>query len=393
MGRLLYSRYWPVVQRILPLAALAVYGVAIYAVAEVFPLIADGHVRYALAFVIVQAISLLLLAGGLIAGKAIAVRRNGRRQRRIEQLRDRFGQYSFGSAGEPQLLESARTHPSEFLEVWEASLGHLKGSSRRRVEALLTTSGLDHQLQAQLADQDPGQVLRAIALLRKLENPPMEAIEKSLQHSADVVRTAARITIAARGSSEAQERVLDQLPHLPFWQRVVVFQQMPADSPALVEYLARAFEAEDDTIVLAALEFVLSRQRLQQVHHARRLATSASVEVRIKFFRALPFLATDEDAESLVLIGLDDPDWRTRAMAARSCGVLHVVSLGPELARRFATATNPVEAGHLARTLAALEGDSLRRLREFTAATNDMTRAVATEVIEKHLARAQEPVL
>ena len=220
----------------------------------------------------------------------------------------------------------------------------------------------------------------------------MDIIEKALGHPAEVVRAAARITIAARGCSESQDRVLNQLPSLPFWQRIVLFQQIPADSRALRDYLTQAFLTGDDTVVLAALEFVLSRQRLQPVSRANRLACSPSAEVRIKFFKALPFLATDEDTAVLIRRGLDDPDWRARAMTARACGVLRIASLGSELARRFAQATHPVEAGHLARALAALEGDYWQRLQEFTVAGNEMTRAVATEVIEKHLTRTQEQV-
>jgi hypothetical protein len=203
---------------------------------------------------------------------------------------------------------------------------------------------------------------------------------------------AARITLAARGSRQAQERVLRELPRLPFWQRVVLFQQIPGDSPTLCEYLAGAFQTGDDTTVLAALEFVLSRQRLQPVGPASRLAGSTSIEVRIKFFRALPFLATDEDPVELIAQGLDDTDWRVRAMSARACGALGITSLGSFMAQRFARATHPVEAGHLARALTTLGADSWRLLKEFTVAENEVTRAIAAEVIEKHLAHVQPGV-
>jgi hypothetical protein len=390
MTRFLYSRYWPAAQSLLPIAALVLYAAGIMATAQLLPAMNDRHVLYALACVIVQAVALLLLAGGLLASKFVLVHWNERRRRRIERISDLFAQYSFGAERNPELLAAARAHPTEFLGVWEASLNQLKGSPRLQMEGLLTETGLDHRLLAQLTHHDPGQVLSAIALLRKLEQPPMDAIEKTLDHPAEAVRMAARIAIASRGSSQAQERVLDQLPNLPSWQRVVLFQQIPADSSALQDYLERAFQTGDEVVVLAALEWVLSRQRFQPVSHARRLANSVSLEIRIKFFKALPFLATDEDATSLIRLGLDDPDWRVRAMAARTCGVLRISALGPELVQRFAHATHPVEAGHLARTLAALGGDSWRRLQRFTVSDDEMIRAVATEVIEKHFAHAQE---
>jgi hypothetical protein len=392
MARLLYSRYWPATQRLLPLVVLALYVLSILTMAVLFSSVADQFVRYALACVVVQTVSLLLLTACLVAGKIIATRWNDRRQRRINQISDLMADYSSGAECQAQLLEAARRHSSEFLEVWEASLTRLKGSCRLRVEGLLHETGLDRVLLSRLGDRDPGRVLFAISLLRKLDNPDMEPTEKALAHPADVVRMAARITLAARGSRRAQERVLLELPRLPFWQRVVLFQQIPDDSPASYEYLTRAFKTGDDTTVLAALEFVLSRQRLQPIGPASRLAGSTSVEVRIKFFRALPFLATDEDPVHLITQGLDDTDWRVRAMSARACGALGIASLGSLMAQRFERATHPVEAGHLARALTALDGDSWRRLKEFTIAENEVTRAIAAEVIEKHLAHVQPGV-
>jgi hypothetical protein len=392
MARLLYSRYWQTTQRLLPIIVLALYVMSILVTALLFSWLADQSVRYALACVVVQTVSLLLLTAGLVAGKIIETRWNDRRRRRIDQISDLMAQYSSGAESQVKLLEAASAHSSEFLEVWEASLTRLKGSCRLRVEGLLHETGLDSVLVSRLGDRDPGRVLFAISLLRKLDNPSMEATEKALAHPSDVVRMAARITLAARGSRQAQERVLRELPRLPFWQRVVLFQQIPDDSPALYEYLAGAFQTGDDTTVLAALEFVLSRQRLQPVGPASRLAGSTSIEVRIKFFRALPFLATDEDPVQLITQGLDDKDWRVRAMSARACGSLGIASLGSLMAQRFARATHPVEAGHLARALTMLDGDSWRRLKEFTVAENEVTRAIAAEVIEKHLAHIQPGV-
>jgi hypothetical protein len=77
-------------------------------------------------------------------------------------------------------------------------------------------------------------------------------------------------------------------------------------------------------------------------------------------------------------------------MAARSCGALHLHSLIPLLAERFQTCSHPVEAGHLAHALAALEGDALQRLRAFTISDSDMKRAIAAEVLERNLLRAPE---
>ena len=102
MARLLYSRYWPATQRLLPWIFLALYFVSIVVTAWPFSRLADRFVRYALACVIVQTGSLLLLTAGLVAGKIIATRWSDRRQRRIDKISDLVAKYSSGAECQAQ---------------------------------------------------------------------------------------------------------------------------------------------------------------------------------------------------------------------------------------------------------------------------------------------------
>jgi hypothetical protein len=199
------------------------------------------------------------------------------------------------------------------------------------------------------------------------------------------VRASACFALAAQGSDIQQEKVFALLPVLPFWQRIVLFQQIQVDSPALEKYLSLAFRSPDRMVVLAALEFVLSRQRIRPAGPVAELAAAKDVEVRIKFFKALPLLATAEDPASLVATGLADADWRVRAMAARACGSLHLSALTAALVARLSTSKQPAETGHIARALASLGGESLLRLHAFINSDDDMIRAVTAEVLEKAL--------
>jgi len=97
MARLLYSRYWPTTQRLLPIGVLALYVMSILVTALLFSWMADQFVRYALACVVVQTVSLLLLTVGLVAGKIIETRWNDQRRRRIDQISDLMAQYSSGA--------------------------------------------------------------------------------------------------------------------------------------------------------------------------------------------------------------------------------------------------------------------------------------------------------
>jgi hypothetical protein len=341
--------------------------------------------RYALAWVVVQSSALFLITVGLLANKWIGVRLAHRRQLRADQIAEQMVGFALRNQPDNGLLRYAQRYPREFLKVWEGSLTSLRGSARERVLALLPRTRLDQQLQAKVVGTDPGQAVWAISLLRELNQVgSLQTIEEALQHPAETVRASACFALAAHGSDRQQEKVFALLPALPFWQRIVLFQQIQ-DSPALEKYLALTFRSPDRTVVLAALEFVLSRQRIQPVGSAGELAVSPDLEVRIKFFKTLPLLATKEDPASLAASGLADVDWRVRAMAARASGSLHLSSLTATLAARLSLSEQAAETGHIARALASLGGESLQRLRAFTNSDNNMTRAVTAEVLERAL--------
>ncbi|MGH9592129.1 MAG: hypothetical protein ACRD5L_03495, partial [Bryobacteraceae bacterium] len=350
--------------------------------------LASRYTRYAVASVIVHSGSLFLVTGGLLVNKWVGVRLDARWQRRTDRIAKQMVGFALSNRPaewEEALFTYAQHYPTEFLKVWENSVTTLKGSARERVLALLLKTGLDERLRAIVVGSDPGRAIWAISLLRELSQASLEAVEAALHHPAEMVRASACFTLAAHGSQSQQEKVLALLPALPFWQRIVVFQQIPAESPALEHYLSLAFRSPDRTVVLAALEFVLSRQRIQPAGAAKELATAKDLEVRIKFFKALPLLATAEDSASLAAIGLADEDWRVRAMAARACGSLHLSSLAGDLASALSMSKQPAEIGHIARALVSLGHESLLRRRAFADSDDDMTRAVTTEVLEKAL--------
>jgi len=382
--RVLYSRYWPLLAKLAPLAAFVLYVSAVLFVGRRLTL-PNLYSRYALAWVVVQSSALFLITVGLLANKWIGVRLAHRRQLRADQIAEQMVGFALRNQPDNGLLRYAQRYPREFLKVWEGSLTSLRGSARERVLALLPRTRLDQQLQAKVVGTDPGQAVWAISLLRELNQVgSLQTIEEALQHPAETVRASACFALAAHGSDRQQEKVFALLPALPFWQRIVLFQQIQ-DSPALEKYLALTFRSPDRTVVLAALEFVLSRQRIQPVGSAGELAVSPDLEVRIKFFKALPLLATKEDPASLAASGLADVDWRVRAMAARACGSLHLSSLTATLAARLSLSEQAAETGHIARALASLGGESLQRLRAFTNSDNNMTRAVTAEVLERAL--------
>ena len=183
--------------------------------------------------------------------------------------------------------------------------------------------------------------------------------------------------------------MLDSLCSLPFWERIILFQLAPADS-TLHDYLAKALASADDERILVALEFVLTRQRLLLFPVPAELAQSRNVEVRIKFFRALPFLRLEEGIDSVLEPGLRDPDWRVRALAARACGYLRAEALAWRLLEMCASFEDPAEAGHAARALAALGGEGWNRLQQVVPSGDGAGHRIAAEAMERRMLGGRE---
>src|SRR5205823_10004788 len=126
-------------------------------------------------------------------------------------------------------------------------------------------------------------------------------------------------------------------------------------------------------MILTGLEFVISRQRLLPITNTHHLAASPDLEVRIKYFKALPLFPADaESTPSVLRSGLADSDWRVRAMAARACGLLRVSSLVPQLLESIGAAKTSAEAGHAARALAAIGGEARNSLQALSSSGSEM---------------------
>ena len=174
---------------------------------------------------------------------------------------------------------------------------------------------------------------------------------------------------------------------LPFWLRVAVIHQLAEDSPTLQSFLEEAFRSGDSRQVLTALEFILSQNRVHTVGSVSHLVKNPNAEVRIKLFRALPLLLTEEEPAKLVSLGLLDTDWRVRVMAILASGKLRLSGLVPLLVEKLAACTQKIEASHLAHALANISPESRNRLEGFLNSDIPMARAVAASVLEEQLLR------
>jgi HEAT repeat protein len=361
-------------------ATLGAYAACVLIVANWLE-IDEPVLRYAIAFILVQIAIQAALIIGLVVSKHARSRHETARAGRVRRLQELLA----APDASAEAASASVRWPDEFLTVAANALEMLAGSERRRVAGLLQTSAPFDKLLREAGQGGPGRVIRAISLLGRIESPEARAVvRRAVQHPAEAVRRAARKAVVISGEEDARCEVLDGLCALPFWERIILFQLLAAD-PALHTFLAEALTSEDDERILVALEFILTRQRLLLVRTPARLAQSPNLEVRIKFFRALPFLRLEEDACSVIEPGLRDADWRVRAQAARACGSMRVGRLAPRLLEMCGAFDDPAEAAHAARALSALGGAGWNRLQEVAATGDGAGRRIAAEVMERRM--------
>lgn len=382
MTRLIYSRYWTPIANLLVGVIMLAYVGSILLTAQQLESLADPLVRYAVAFVIVQFTVLLALIVLLTIGKSLRSRWEMRRAARTRTLEELLAAPDCEAA----TLDAARKWPDEFLTVVYYAMQAVRGSERDRVIGLLKASALYPKLLRETVSQNPNRAIRAITLLGQLEaQEARAAVSRALEHPAETIRQAARKAILQGHDEAAQRRLLDGLPQLPPWQRLLVFHFAPADSDLLPEFIIEALQSGDESRVLIALEFTLTRQRVVPCSVSSDLARSKNSEIRIKFFKALRFFRVEGSMIEVLQTGLCDPDWRVRAMAAQACGHARAAVLAGRLLEMCQKFDNPAEAAHAARALSALGGEGWLRLQQVANSQTDVARQIATEAVERHM--------
>ena len=382
MIRLFYSRNWPRFVELLVLIILAVYTGCVIWTAQWLEMFDDPFVRYTVAFVAVQFTVLGALTLLLIMGKHVRIRWEWLRDLRMRKIEEMLAD----PHSDAKVLEAAGKWRSEFLIVIETALQAVRGSVRQRIVDLFVQTAVYRRLLRQTADPDPSRALRAVTLLGQLDSEEAQAaVRRGLKHRAEPVRQAARKAIMQGTDQATQRELLDSFATLPPWQRLVMVHFAPSDSSLLPEFIAEALESADDARTLVALQIALTRQRLLLSPMPVRLAHASNTEIRIKFFKALPFLRVDRDLVTVLQTGLQDSDWRVRAMAASACGHFRAAPLAGKLLEMCRSFSNPAEAGHAAQALAAMGGEGWLRLQELAHSGSQMSRQIATEVVERHM--------
>jgi len=382
MTRLIYSRNWPRIAQLLVLVILAAYAICVLLVARLLTSFRDPFLQYASAFVIVQCAILAILGVLLIAGKHVRLRWEWRRAARLRKLEEALADPSKDEA----IRAASYKWPDEFLTVIESALLSLKGSARDRVVRLLETSGPYRRLRSQTQDRDPSRAIRAISLLGQLDSgEAREAVQRASKHRSEVVRQAAHKAIMQGSDQAAQRALLDGFGRMSPWQRLVLFHFAPTDSTLLPGFIADALHSGNDERIVMALQVVITQQRLVLSPAPASLTDSSNLEIRIKFFKALPFLQLEGDLTQTLHAGLCDADWRVRAMAARACGHFRPAVLVDRLLEICRNFENLAEATHAARALAALGGEAWLRLQEVAYNEPGLARYIATEAVERHI--------
>lgn len=385
MGSIFLSRHWNAFVRVAVVSLLAGFCGLVWLAHRNLGGIRDPVVRLGLAFIGVQMALLLLMTCALTVAKYVQNGRSAARRKRLLDVEQLVTEFTTGGPEDP-LLASAKRFPEEFLNAIDRTLDWLRGNARSRLIELFEKTDLFRRTLGDTVHPEPHRALRAILLLAKMPSERChEAVEAGMEHTEPVVRMAALRTVVAVGRSEARLHVLDVLPRLALWEKLVLFQSIPLNDPMLEKFLQRAIRSNQDDMILVALECILCRQRTVPVWADSRLTQSSNVEIRIKFFKALPYLHLDGDPLGLLAAGLDDSDWRVRAMAAKACAHFRDPDLSGRLMDLIAGGTHQSEVHHAARALAAVGGPGIEWLSALKRSDEEMIRRTVSEALEQRL--------
>jgi hypothetical protein len=170
-----------------------------------------------------------------------------------------------------------------------------------------------------------------------------------------------------------------------------VYDAVDPDSEAAREFLKTALTGGNDSMARTGLEMAHTLGCMLPVGVPTALSESADLEVRIKFYKALPLLTlVDGDIVSVLRRGLTDAHWAVRAMAARACGHFRAAALVDELYGMCLQFVHPAEASHAARALAKLGGEARSRLHKLAAGGFGGGHHIAAEVLQQGAVRPAE---
>jgi hypothetical protein len=389
---LLYqSRWWSLLVRgLVPVTVLAYFSL-VFEVQEALIPIVRHTLRWAVAFGAVQIALLVLGILSLAVAKFTRERQDTGRRARTERIESLLTEYILSeSEPVPELRECFSRWPSDFVTVLGRALQQVHGNLLSRLHRLTEDSEITNYVLRESLRHNPKRVTAVLNALASIPGEKAQEVLSELCSDARIpVRHHARRLLIRCGSQSQQLEMLNGLSSMPSWERIQVFQQLPVTAAVIPQFLEQSWASSEDPAVISALELVLSLQRFFGTEFPFNLAMHRNFEVRIRFFRAVPFLSTSEQALDVVEVGLNDEDWRVRAMAARAGGLLRLGQLGPLLIQQCTSATHNAEVGHAARALAALGGHNWDQLRQMVNAGNMPGRQVA-DVIQETMMRSSQ---
>ena len=359
------SRWWNALVRSVVALAVLLYVWVVYQVQDALILTVRHTHRWAVAFGLVQTVLLGVGISSIAIVKFFRERHQAVRAVRIARIRQLLAAYAAGQdKPSDELIGCFRRWPRDFITVLSEAVHRVRGNALTQLQHLAWRPEVCSRAFHESSRRNPRRVAAAINILSQL--PVAYAQKRIIALAADprnTVRLQARRMLIRYGSQRSQLDLLRKLATMASWERIQLVQQLSRNAAVAPAFLRESLTSHDNQTVLAALDLVLGLQRFFGVSCPAHLVDDPDLEIRIRFFKALPFLAAPGEAAPLIRRGLRDSDWRVRSMAARAAGVLRLRHLGDDLLAVCTASTHGAEAGHAARALAALGGESWDRLR------------------------------
>ena len=204
------------------------------------------------------------------------------------------------------------------------TLPDLEGDAVAQVRNVLQRSGLLDQEVARLRHRDWGQRADACHVLGRLGHASaIPALVARLHDSNATVRQQAVGALGDLRAVEALDAMVDALDRFQGWGNLLAIMALSRMGPAAAPRLGALLGASNSPARTKALLQVTAQLGIAaDPGLIRALARHPEAEVRIEAVRTLGHIAPEPESIAICLDAMEDPEWPTRALAARSLGRL-----------------------------------------------------------------------
>lgn len=368
------------------LSLVAAYTLAIWAIhsfllSKAFVL---ESLSLAFSFLFVQSVAILLIRARSFITKTAGQRRAVRLSRLSPSLREKLADYAVGGEHRSGLRRLWRRYPQKFEICFVEMIPSLVGTACERLSILALELGLLEKWRRQYELRDREKRREAIARIGYLNvSEATKMLVDALEDQEPLVRLEAARALLRQADEEMISKVFRFATTQRLLVRAILAEDLKPHALALLDRsIPDALSSSDPRRVRRALEIIGVWRKALPIKGFSRLLAHPDREVQAKAFSIIYYTGMLEDAEALILVGLQNPDDRVKQAAIEAAANTVALSTLPALASLLRS-SNPEIATVAGYAISAMGEAGLHILEQEMLSANQVASSAALESLER----------